>query len=729
MGNPPVNPTYPKDSHNLGSTLKPGMTMQNGDYLMSPDGQYRLQLENGQLIEYGPDGQKTWSKDVTEQDVGTEAGVSSTNTEDPNTTLSINSDNELQNNQGDGSWITLGNTRYNHSWGTTDYSLGNDGNFVGKQSDGTVNDSTGYTDKTPYRNETIVTPEGASDQLTSFISGMNTDVIIPLAKQFGSGTVKLQFTEETSISNAPSWVGKDLSNTSAATGTGSAHDAWQSALNYVTGHEQTWQKNDADLKTRLGQLQHERAADVKATDASIADCNQRLQWLAVPGGKAGSIKDESPAYSAINAAISGVSYWVGKYVDFSNNLAPSNAIWPDGGTGSKDTKASGSSSGSGSGSSSASASSSASSSTSSSTYYYNKGYQAGKAATAGTGSGNGTGSEGTANDANYNTPAASTATSTNYSQLFGDATDGATSGSGSSLVSSSYGNSYGSAYGATASSGQNSEISSLFSQLENALANSGNTSSGAASTENPMEAMALMSALSGFGKTPDANNGQGDDSNANSGDNGQNSNSSSSQNASSTQNASAATQDQPGTATPAAVTAPDAGTAPSTSGANHLVSVSLDGETQNLPSVVADAINKELNNPNGSNAVDVYTGTPGENTTGQPWQQIDDLSKLQTGDIVQWHDRSSLVVHDDKGLHMIVDGQIVPLNEDTTQSPPQDAYGGYGDFKGFFHPSGANLNSSANPSPVETAVPNPPAVTSTQATSTNPPPIAPPKQE
>jgi hypothetical protein len=698
MGNPPVNPKYPKDPHYRGSELKPGMQpMKNGDYLLSPDGQYRLQLQNGQLVEYGPDGQKTWSKDVTEDDVGTEAGVSSSNTEDPNTALSINSDNELQNNQGDGAWITLGHTRYNHNWSSTDYSLQNDGNFVGKQSDGTVNDSTGYSDKTPYLNETIVAPVGASDQLASFISTMNKDIIDPLVKQFGSGEVKLKFTEETGVSNAPSWVGKDLGNTSAATGTGTAHDAWESAKNYVISHEQTWQKNDSDLTNRLNRLKAQRTTDVNGADGVIADCNQRLQSLGIPGAKAGSIKDESPAYSAINVAISGVQYYVGEYVDFSNKLAPANAMWPDGGTGPHDTKASGSGS--------------------DSTKKKDDGTKEGTTSSSpSAGTGSGTPSGGTGTDSTYT---ATSSSPTNYDSLFGNATDGAYSagnfdstGTGATDASYTTGSSYGSTYGAGASG---SGVSALLGELQSDLANNGTASSDPSGLEQLMEMQALSKAFDPTG------NGQNNNGNGNSVDNNQNSDSS--QNSSS-QNASA--QSAPATAQQATAGPPAAVTAPATGNPNHLVSVSLDGETQQVPSVVADALNKELNNPNGSNAIDAYAGTLGDSTPGHPWQQLDDLSKLQTGDVVQWQDRSALVVHDDKGLHMIVDGQLMPLTDQTTQSPPQDSFGSYGDFKGFFHPTGADLNSSATPPSVETAVANPPGVTSTQQAVAPPPAITPP---
>ncbi len=712
------------DPHNKGDSLTQGGSLGPGDYLMSKNGLYKLQVEktdngNYQLVEYGPEGQQVWSQGIHGNSVNLDA-----------------TDYGLE--DGGQYFVNLGNLNEHHAdeYGMDAYVLQDDGNFVSydsakKYTSDNAVDATNKYGKDNIPNP-LVAPTGASDGLVNTIKLAN-GRIPPLIKTFGTGNPKLPFTEAT----GPSASMTTILDNPVLTGSGAAYNAYQSAVAYQSSHEQQWYQNDNNLTSLTGKLAARRTSDLDQAYHAVSDCNATLRAAAIPNGKPGSIKDETPLVNAVNTAVANVQKYATDYAKYGKTLAPANAIWPDGGSGPNDVGAPAASS-SASSSSSSSASTSSGTGTSSSTYWYDKG-KADQAPT-NTGTGTGTGNEGAASDANYNTTAASTtaptAASTDYSSLFGDAVDGASSGSGSSLVSSSYGNSYGanygSTYGATASSGSNSEISSLLSQLESDVANGNSSNNNSSNDDSALTSMLPLLMEGGLGKALDPNSGQGNDNNdnnnANSGDSGQNSNTSSTQDASSTQNAAAA-QNQPGTAAPAAVTAPDAGTAPSTSGANHLVSVSLDGETQQVPSVVADAINKELNNPNGSNAIDAYTGTPGENSTGQPWQQLDDLSKLQTGDVVQWQDRSSLVVHDDKGLHMIVDGQIVPLTQDTTQSPPQDAYGAYGDFKGFFHPSGADLNSSANTPSAETAVANPPAVTSTQTASANPPPIAPPKQE
>ena len=196
----------------------------------------------------------------------------------------------------------------------------------------------------------------------------------------------------------------------------------------------------------------------------------------------------------------------------------------------------------------------------------------------------------------------------------------------------------------------------------------------------------------------------------------------------------------PAAASSAAAAAAPATTAPGASAAatpaaagsgNRLVSASLDGENQQLPSVIADAVNKELNNPDGSNAVEAYSGTLGESSTAQPWQELDpkDPNSWHTGDVMEWHDRSALVVHDDKGLYLIIDGNLHALTikdgiVQEEQDPPHDDFGAYGDFKGVFRPTGAALNALPSTPPVDTAGGSPPVVTSTQPPPKTTPPLS-----
>lgn len=194
-----------------------------------------------------------------------------------------------------------------------------------------------------------------------------------------------------------------------------------------------------------------------------------------------------------------------------------------------------------------------------------------------------------------------------------------------------------------------------------------------------------------------AANGQGAGGDSGSGSGQQAATSNAGQSAQTPQNAASPTASGAQTATVAQAAA--------TNG-NRLVTVTLDGQKVQLPSVVADAVNKELNNPNGCDARAAYAGTPGQASS---WAQVSDIGALRTGDVVQWDNRSAIVVNDANGLRMIIDGNYVPLTQQTSQSPPQDAYGAYGNFRGFFHPAGADLTAAAA-EPVSQDTTNPPAV-------------------
>lgn len=148
-----------------------------------------------------------------------------------------------------------------------------------------------------------------------------------------------------------------------------------------------------------------------------------------------------------------------------------------------------------------------------------------------------------------------------------------------------------------------------------------------------------------------------------------------------------------------------------------------DGSTQRVSSVIAEAMNKELNNPNGSDARAAYQGTAGEATAGSPWNSVESTA-VATGDIAQWENRSALVVVTDAGLQAIVNGELVPLDP---HNPPDGGQGGYGEFRGFFHPSGADI-SGTNEMPAAGAPPEPPAVSTAQppAAPAAPPTVAPP---
>ncbi|MBF6089231.1 hypothetical protein [Nocardia cyriacigeorgica] len=115
-----------------------------------------------------------------------------------------------------------------------------------------------------------------------------------------------------------------------------------------------------------------------------------------------------------------------------------------------------------------------------------------------------------------------------------------------------------------------------------------------------------------------------------------------------------------------------------------------DGTTQKVPSAVAQALNKEVYNANGSDAQAAYAGTTGQQTPSNPWVAVDPNTtdpdkKLRTGDVIQWENRSALVVMNESGLNVLLNGQLVQLDP---HNPPDDGHGPFGRFQGFFHPSG-----------------------------------------
>ncbi|WP_327101051.1 hypothetical protein OIE68_21035 [Nocardia vinacea] len=168
---------------------------------------------------------------------------------------------------------------------------------------------------------------------------------------------------------------------------------------------------------------------------------------------------------------------------------------------------------------------------------------------------------------------------------------------------------------------------------------------------------------------------------------------------------------------PGAVTA-DLTTPPPVYPGNTMVDMKLpDGSTQKVPSVVAQAVNKELNNPNGSDARAAYEGTPGQASASNPWTAVNSAN-VRTGDVVQWVDRSGLVVVTDAGLQVIANGQLVALDP---HIPPDSGHGGYGEFRGFFHPGGADLSGTTETLVSGTpSVPAPPAVPSTSPAAPTP---------
>ncbi|BCK53293.1 hypothetical protein [Nocardia wallacei] len=175
-------------------------------------------------------------------------------------------------------------------------------------------------------------------------------------------------------------------------------------------------------------------------------------------------------------------------------------------------------------------------------------------------------------------------------------------------------------------------------------------------------------------------------------------------------------------AQPAAVTAPTGnGNPPPVNSPGTMVDFPIrDGVTQQVPTTVADALNRQLHG-GAADAEAAYAGTPGESTGDHRWTIVNDLNKLQTGDIVQWSNHSALIVVDNGTLSYVDNGQLIPLDP---QNPQNSSYGA---FQGFRHPSGiAGPGDTADPEPNPTAITaaaTPPPVTA----APNPTAAEPPK--
>ncbi|MEV0360923.1 hypothetical protein AB0H71_33180 [Nocardia sp. NPDC050697] len=178
-------------------------------------------------------------------------------------------------------------------------------------------------------------------------------------------------------------------------------------------------------------------------------------------------------------------------------------------------------------------------------------------------------------------------------------------------------------------------------------------------------------------------------------------------------------QNQGAAPPPGTVTAEPAAPPTVVLGTKSMVDVQLPTKppsTQQVSQVVAEAIQRELNNPNGSDARAAYVGTPGESSAANPWTMVDG-NDVRTGDVAQWRDHTGLVVVVDGVPNIIVDGQIVPLDPNNPAA---------GEFLGFARPGGAGIaeqvpgTEEAPPIPATPSTPPapmPPAVTA-------PPPVS-----
>ncbi|MEV6072962.1 hypothetical protein AB0L82_41000 [Nocardia sp. NPDC052001] len=156
-------------------------------------------------------------------------------------------------------------------------------------------------------------------------------------------------------------------------------------------------------------------------------------------------------------------------------------------------------------------------------------------------------------------------------------------------------------------------------------------------------------------------------------------------------------------------------TTPPPTNAKGLVNVTIPGlnGTQQVSTVVQDALTKAFSNPAGCDARAAYDGGPGQSTPGMPWKQISD-AELRTGDIAQWGNRTALVVMTDNGPQIILDGKLGPMQDGhlvqfNPNNLPDSLGGEFGKFEGFFHPTGADLSTDGQ-APPQTKPEDPPKV-------------------
>ncbi|WP_406274344.1 hypothetical protein OH799_00980 [Nocardia sp. NBC_00881] len=161
---------------------------------------------------------------------------------------------------------------------------------------------------------------------------------------------------------------------------------------------------------------------------------------------------------------------------------------------------------------------------------------------------------------------------------------------------------------------------------------------------------------------------------------------------------------------PPPITAPDA-----------MVDVTIGDTKVEASQPVADALRNQIQNV-ALDAKSAYEGTAGENIPGQhPWATVDDVARLKTGDTVEWDNNGAkhygLIVRKQNGLLILDNGQLIPFDPN---SPPLIEK--YGNFTGYFHPTGLDVAGNADPG---SAAPAPATVSAAQPAG--PPPVGPPQ--
>ncbi|WP_157117677.1 hypothetical protein [Nocardia vaccinii] len=680
----------------------------DNDALVSDNGMFRISVEQGNLVERGPDNEIVWQQKAPG---GTHLAFESAgyNGHYSNRLIVKDKDGNQVWPNPDGTDKLPGKTgaaaKKNDA---QQFVLGNDGNLIAydtTDTDGKNRTADHIVWQSEYSapNRVLRTPDGATSAFTDLINGSNSH-LATLINTLGTGDPKLPkwaYPDETALNNAYNVVA------SYNAGDGVSSDAYNSALTYISKHSGDAAKDDQEMAGKIDKLRTARGSAFTNIEKTITVMNEKLNSIAVSSGNI-QVSVEATFYPQVGSAVGAVAQDVNDYADYSKQLAgkePAASGPADGASGPADGASGPAQGASGPSKGASGPATGASGSTGSSPQIVYVPSNAGNAGNAGA-----VGATDTASTTN------STGTSTDFSNLFGDLTGTSSSlsfdGSGIGASGVDLGSTAGQQVANTGSVGSGSGTTTGTP----VNANTGNSDP----TAGIMQAMELSTMMNAFKQpqatTSDHTSASGSlDDRYGYQDRGAYADQASYDYGNNAQNAG----------TPPAVSAPTAnGTPPSVSTGTTTDYPLPDGTTVHVSSTVADALNRELHG-SAATADAAYSGTPGASTADHRWTTVTDVSKLGTGDVVKWADGSdSIVVKSGGNVYYVDNHTLVPLDT----SNPQ---GNHGAFQGFFHPSGLDAPaestgdpSALNPSASAVLASAPPPVASRRDPSSPVPPQA-----
>lgn len=675
--------------------LNVGDQLDDKDALVSDNGMFRLSVENGNLVERGPDDRIVWQQKTPggthiafDSDAGHNGHYSNrlvVKDKDGNQVWpSEDGDDKLPGKVGKAAKDS----------DAKQFVLGPDGNLIAYDSTDTdaknrTADHIVWSSEYSAPQDHLVVPQGASDLLINAINSANSRMKNTIDK-FGKGNPKL-----------PAWAYPDESALSAAyqvvasydpdTASGATTDAYMSALTYITDHSADAGKDDKEMATKVHSLGMARSSYLSKIDKMITELNEQLNAISMSKGDIPQ-NTEASVYIGVASMAGAVAQQAFDYADYSRQLAGK----PPAASTDASTKATTQAT--------TKATTQATTKASTATSSWEDGYKAGRASVSTGGNDYYTGNPSTTTTAADTTGTGDTtgASAIDFSNLFGDVVGSSgldsisdTTGSSSDLLGSYNGQTTDT--GATGSgSGQTTATPATES-----TSGSGSDMSGIMQA---MELSSLMGAMKPQTQNTDPNHSKDDSSDQQYQDDlaGQNAD----------QASYAGSGTDPQAAVPPTVSAPAANGVPPVSTGTTVDFPLPDGTTLHLPSTVADALNRELHG-SAVTADAAYSGTPGASSADHRWTTVNDLSKLGTGDVVKWADGSdSMVVKSGANVYYVDNHQLVPLDT----SNPQ---GNHGAFQGFFHPTGLDAPADATGDP---SVLNP--STSATLAAAAPPPVS-----